>query len=88
MNAHIAAIQDPLSRLLAASLLTLRKQADSTTWTIAADTASEQGWRQPLLTYLKLLEKQASAAGLIDQQQAYAVRIRLIESALAAPAVK
>lgn len=88
MNAHIAAIQDPLSRLLAASLITLRKQADSTTWTIAADTASEQGWRQPLLTYLKLLEKQALAQGLVDEQQAYAVRIRLIEAALASPADK
>ena len=88
VNAQIAAIEDPLSRLLAASLTTLRKQADRATWTIAAETASDQGWRQPLLTYLKLLEKQAQAQGLVEEQQAYAVRIRLIEAALASPADK
>lgn len=86
VNAQIAAIEDPLSRLLAASLTTSRKQADRATWTIAAETASDQGWRQPLLTYLKLLEKQAQAQGLVEEQQAYAVRIRLIEASLASPA--
>lgn len=88
VNAQIAAIADPLSRLLAASLTTLRKQADRATWTIAAETSSDQGWRQPLLTYLKLLEKQAQVQGLVAEQQAYAVRIRLIEASLASPADK
>lgn len=88
INAQIAAIEDPLSRLLAASLTTLRGQADTVTLSLAAETASHQGWRQPLLTYLKLLEKNAIARGALTEQQTYAQRIRLIENALATPAVK
>ena len=88
INAQIAAIEDPLSRLLAASLTTFRKQADVATLSLAADTASNQGWRQPLLVYLKLLEKQATERGSLAEQQAYAVRIRLIEDALASSAAK
>ncbi len=82
LNTQIAAIEDPLSRLLAASLVTQRGQADHATLTIAMETASSQGWRQPLLTYLKLLEKSAASRGMSSEQQAYAVRIRLIEEAL------
>lgn len=82
LNTQIAAIEDPLSRLLAASLVTQRGQADHATLTIAMETASTQGWRQPLLTYLKLLEKSAASRGMSSEQQAYAVRIRLIEEAL------
>lgn len=82
LNTQIAAVEDPLSRLLAASLVTQRGQADHTTLTIAMETASAHGWRQPLLTYLKLLEKSAASRGATSEQQAYAVRIRLIEEAL------
>lgn len=88
INAQIAAIEDPLSRLLAASLVTLRGQADHATLVLAMETASAQGWRQPLLTYLKLLEKSAIDRGATSEQQTYAVRIRLIEDALRAPATK
>lgn len=82
LNTQIAAIEEPLSRLLAASLVTQRGQADHATLTIAMETASAQGWRQPLLTYLKLLEKSAASRGASTEQQTYAVRIRLIEDAL------
>ena len=88
LNAQIAAIEDPLSRLLAASLVTLRRQADHETLVLAMETASGQGWRQPLLTYLKLLEKSAAERGAPNEQQAYAVRIKLIEDALRAPNAK
>lgn len=82
LNTQVAAIEDPLSRLLAASLVTQRGQADHATLVVAMETASSQGWRQPLLTYLKLLEKSAASRGASSEQQAYAVRIRLIEEAL------
>lgn len=87
-NALIAAIEDPLSRLLAASLVTLKGQADHDTLSLAMETASIQGWRQPLLTYLKLLEKRAIERGASDEQQVYALRIRLIEEALRKPTTK
>ena len=88
INAQIAAIEDPLSRLLAASLVTLRGQADHATLVLAMETASAQGWRQPLLTYLKLLEKSAAERGATSAQQSYGVRIRLIEEALRKPTTK
>lgn len=88
LNTQIAAIEDPLSRLLAASLVTLRGQADHAVLVIAMETASSQGWRQPLLTYLKLLDKSAAARGAASEQQAYATRIRLIEDALRSPTAK
>lgn len=88
IHAQIAAIEDPLSRLLAASLVTLRGQMDHATLVLAMETASAQGWRQPLLTYLKLLEKSAAERGATSEQQTYATRIRLIEDALRKPAAK
>lgn len=88
VNAQIAAIEDPLSRLLAASLVTLRGQADHATLVLAMETASTQGWRQPLLTYLKVLEKSAIERGETNEQQTYALRIRLIEEALRKPTTK
>lgn len=88
INTQIATIVDPLSRLLAASLVTLRRQADHATLILAMETASTQGWRQPLLTYLKLLEKSAIERGATGEQQAYALRIRLIEEALRKPTTK
>ena len=88
VNTQIATIEDPLSRLLAASLVTLTGQADHATLVLAMETASTQGWRQPLLTYLKLLEKSAIERGATNEQQTYAVRIRLIEEALRKPTAK
>lgn len=85
IHTQVAAIADPLSRLLAASLVTLKGQADRATLIVAMETASAQGWRQPLLTYLRLLEKSASARGAVSEQQEYALRIRLIEEALRTP---
>jgi hypothetical protein len=72
-------MNDPLARLLDASLLAMRKEADAATLTLAAETASAQGWRQPLLTYLKLQEAQAAAQGNASEQARLGLRIRLIE---------
>jgi hypothetical protein len=88
LNTDLRAITDPLSRLLAASLIVQRGQADATTLAIAADTASAQGWRQPLLVYLKLLEQHAVRAGDTIAQQHYAMQIKLIENALKSEASK
>ena len=72
-------IEDPLARLLDASLLVMRREADAATLALAAETASAQGWRQPLLTYLKLQEKQAVAQGNAAEQARLARRIQLVE---------
>ncbi|HWR75738.1 MAG TPA: hypothetical protein VN283_00840 [Thiobacillus sp.] len=78
----LSRIADPLARLLDASLLVMRQDADAATLALATETASSQGWRQPLLTYLKLQEKQAAAQGNAAEQARLARRIQLVEQSL------
>lgn len=80
--AALHGIADPLSRLLGASLLALRKEANAATFEMAADTASAQGWRQPLLTYLELRRKQATEQDRPTEAAMIGRRIRLIEESL------
>ena len=75
-------VDDPLARLLEASLLVMRQEADAATLSQAAETASAQGWRQPLLTYLKLQEAQAAAQGRSAELARLKKRIQLIEDSL------
>lgn len=51
-GAAVAALEDPLARLVAAGVLMRRGQADPLTITTAIDAASAQGWRRPLLAWL------------------------------------
>ncbi len=73
------AIPDPLSRLIAISLLVSRKQASDDALRLAAETASEQGWRKPLLVYLKLLENRATVKNDMNEIEKLRARIRLVE---------
>ena len=75
-------IDDPLARLLDASLLVMRQEADATTLEIATETASSQGWRQPLLTFLKLQQKQAATQGNAAELARLDRRIQLVEQNL------
>jgi len=63
----------------------MRQEADATTLATATETASEQGWRQPLLTYLKLRQQQADKLGRTAESAQLARRIRLVEESLAQP---
>lgn len=84
-NQALGAIDDPLSRLIGAALLLERRQADEATLELAARTASDQGWRRPLLVYLKLQESRARERGDQAGQARLAVQIRLVEDTLAGP---
>lgn len=81
---HVALtkIADPLSRLIAISVAVQRKQTDDVILALAADTASEQGWRKPLLVYLKLLENRASLTGDHTRVKALHARIKLVEDSV------
>ncbi len=81
-QAALARIADPLARLLAASLLVMRGEAGPDILELATETASERGWRQPLLAYLKLQESQAASAGDADALTRLRLRIRLVEAQL------
>lgn len=79
INRSIAAIEDPVSRLVASGIMIRRGQFDTATLQGAIDTASKQGWRRPLLTYLGLQEKQS---GDPTTRAAIAARIRLVEESM------
>lgn len=81
--ALLASIDDPLARLLDASLLVMRQEAAPDTLSQATATASDQGWRQPLLTYLMLQQKQAAARGDPAELARLALRIQLVEQSIA-----
>lgn len=70
-----AAIADPLSRLVAAGALLRANRATPELLAIAIDTASTQGWRRPLLTWLQIQLQRAEQAG--DQAEAERIRRRI-----------
>lgn len=76
----VSAIEDAQSRLIAAALLFRAGLADPATLTLAADTASEQGWRRPLLAWLDVLAQRAERAGAADEAQRLRRRIALVMS--------
>ncbi len=81
----VADIKAPLPRLIAAALLFQRQQAEPAALMTAIDTASERGWRRPLLAWLEVQRQRALAAG--DQEAAAALQRRadLVLGTLAKP---
>lgn len=71
----LAAIADPLSRLVAAGVMFESGRASPAAIALAADTASAQGWRRPLLAWLGVQRGLAQAAG--DQTAAAQVQRRI-----------
>ena len=55
-------IKEPVSRLIAASLLLKMKCIAPVDIGLAADTASSQGWRRPLLAWLGVMHQRAQAS--------------------------
>ena len=80
VNANLAAreIKDPLPRLVAAALLFRSGRADPSTVAAAIETASERGWRRPLLTWLEVQLKRAQSLSDQDAMAALQRRIDLI----------
>ena len=74
-----AAIADPLARLIAAGVMFQAGRADPPLIALAIDTASEQGWRRPLLAWLGVQLKRAELGGAADEAQKLRRRIALVE---------
>lgn len=79
--AALAAIDDPLSRLVAAGVLFQTGRADPAVIAQAVDTASAQGWRRPLLAWLGVELKLAEKAGDTAAVEQLKRRIALTENA-------
>jgi hypothetical protein len=73
----LAAIADPLSRLVAAGVLMRTGLITPADIAQASDTASNQGWRRPLLMWLGVSLKHAEAAGDAGLAARIARRIEL-----------
>ena len=74
----LAALQkepQPLSRLLAAALMLQAGRASPAIAALAVDTASEQGWRRPLLAWLQVQRERARQAG--DEAEAARLQRRI-----------
>lgn len=65
--AAVQAIEDPLSRLVAAGVLLRTGRASPQVLAIASDTASAQGWRRPLLAWLGVQAHRAEQAGATEE---------------------
>jgi hypothetical protein len=77
-NAALAAIKDPFSRLVGASVLLQAGQLVPSGIAVAVNAASEQGWRRPLLAWLGVQLKRAEAAGDVEAAGSIQRRIHLV----------
>ena len=68
----LAAMEDPLARLVAAGALLRQGRLSPAGMELAADTASRQGWRRPLLAWLGVQLQRSQQAG----DQAGAARLQ------------
>ena len=75
----LAAIADPLARLVAAGALLKAGRIMPADIVTAVDTASSQGWRRPLLAWLGVQERRARAAGDAAAVEQIRRRIALAE---------
>ena len=75
------AIEDPLSRLVAAGVLLRKGILAPEDITIAVRTASDQGWRRPLLAWLGVAIRRAEQSNDKEEVLLIQRRINLISSA-------
>lgn len=80
--AAVPATEDPQSRLIATAVLFRAGLASPALIDAAAETASTQGWRRPLLAWLKVQALRAEKAGDAAEAQRLQRRIALVENAL------
>ena len=76
--AAVQTIANPLSRLVAAGVLFRMGRASPQIVAIAVETASQQGWRRPLLAWLGVQAKRAEAAGQREEAERIRRRIDLV----------
>lgn len=77
----LAAIADPLARLVAAGASLQRGILSPADIALATETAAEQGWRRPLLAWLGVQAQRARQAGAQDELARIERRIALVGGA-------
>lgn len=84
-SASLQSIEDPQSRLIAAAVLFQSGKASPAMIDAAAGTASAQGWRRPLLAWLKVQALRAEKAGDAAEAQRLQRRIAIVEGPATKP---
>lgn len=84
-NQSASEIKEPLPRLIAAALLFRSGRANPATLVAAVETASERGWRRPLLAWLEVQLKRAQASGDLEATAKLQRRIDLVVGPAKAP---
>lgn len=79
---RLAGIEDPLSRLVAVGVMVRSGRGSPEVLRIAAETASQQGWRRPLLAWLGAQARLAEEAGQEQEAQRLRRRMHLVSGAL------
>jgi hypothetical protein len=77
-HGKLTSIEEPLARLVAAGALIQREPLTSTDIDLAVETASDQGWRRPLLAWLSVQLKHKQAIGAADAAAGIQRRIDLV----------
>jgi hypothetical protein len=79
--AAVRAIEDPLSRLIAAGVFLRTGRASPDVLVLASEAASAQGWRRPLLAWLGVQAMRAEQAGAVEEAQRLRRRMALAAGA-------
>ncbi|HET9645793.1 MAG TPA: hypothetical protein VFP68_21115 [Burkholderiaceae bacterium] len=77
----VQTIDDPLSRLIAIAVLFQAGRADPFIIEQAVETASNEGWRRPLMAWLEVQALRAERAGDVAEAQRLRRRIDLVQAA-------
>lgn len=77
-KSQLAGIEDPLALLVAAGALLQNGRLTPADIELATETASEQGWRRPLLAWLGVQAQRAQQAGALDTHARIQRRIGLV----------
>lgn len=75
----VKGIEDPLSRLVAIGVLFQAGRASPPAIALAADTASSQGWRRPLLAWLSVQLALAEKAGNAQEAERLRRRVGVVQ---------
>ncbi|MEW5908770.1 MAG: hypothetical protein AB1659_03120 [Thermodesulfobacteriota bacterium] len=78
LNRAAQQIQEPVSRLIAAALLFKKGRIEPETMSVALETASDQGWRRPVLAWLMVMLRRAEASGDAEGVEHLKNRIKLV----------
>lgn len=82
---QLRTLADPLSRLVAIGVLFRSGRADLEVISIGIETASERGWRRPLLAWMKIHATALERAGKAQEAIAVRRRIELVEKGALTP---